>query len=96
MYHIRLCQRFLEEHEIGTNPNLEDTDDDGMADGYEVDEGLNPLSSDLFTIADVVTALKVLAGMNVNPAGTAADADKNGKVEMNDVIFVLQKIAGLR
>jgi len=86
----------LEEHEIGTNPNLEDTDDDGLSDGYEEDNGLNPLVPDLFTITDVITALKILAGMNVNPTGTNADADKNGKVEIKDAVYMLQKLAGLR
>jgi len=31
----------LEEYELGTNPNLEDTDDDGLSDGYETDAGLD-------------------------------------------------------
>ncbi len=86
----------LEEQEIGTNPNLADTDDDGLSDGYEEDNGLNPLVPDLFTIADVVTVLKILAGMNVSPAGTNADADKNGKVEIRDAVYIFQKLAGLR
>ncbi|HHC23974.1 MAG TPA: hypothetical protein ENK58_00965, partial [Desulfobacterales bacterium] len=91
----------LEEYEIGTNPNLEDTDDDGMTDGYEADNGLDPLvydgdGSSRFTISDAVTALRILAGMNATPAGTNADADENGTVEMKDAVFILQEIAGLR
>jgi hypothetical protein len=65
-----------------------------MTDGYEVDNGLNPLASNL--LGDVITALKILSGMNVSPAITNADADKNGKVEIKDAVFILQKIAGLR
>ena len=91
----------LEEYEIGTNPNLEDTDDDGMTDGYEADNGLNPLvydgdGSSPFTISDAVTALRILAGMDATPAGTNADADENGTVEMQDAVYILQEIAGLR
>ncbi len=84
----------LTESQIGTNPRNADTDGDGMTDGYEVDNGLNPLASNL--LGDVITALKILSGMNVSPAITNADADKNGKVEIKDAVFILQKIAGLR
>ncbi|MDM8550703.1 C1 family peptidase [Desulfobacterales bacterium HSG2] len=91
----------LEEYEIGTNPNLEDTDDDGMTDGYEAGKGLDPLAYDedgssQFTISDAVTAIRILAGMNASPAGTGADADENGVVEMKDAVYILQEIAGLR
>ncbi len=90
----------LEEYEIGTNPNLEDTDDDGLSDGYETDAGLDPLNYDEhaspFTISDAVTALRILAGTDGNPAGTDADTDSDGKVEVKDVVYILQKIAGLR
>ncbi|MDM8522993.1 DUF1566 domain-containing protein [Desulfococcaceae bacterium HSG8] len=86
----------LEEYEIGTNPNLEDTDDDGLSDGYETDNGLNPLvygESSEAAITDAVTAIRVLAGMNVNPSGTNADADKNGRVEIKDAVYILRMIA---
>ncbi len=84
----------LREYQIGTNPRNADTDGDGMSDGYEVANGLNPLASNLF--GDVITALKILSGMNASLALSNADADKNGKVEIKDAVFILQKIAGLR
>jgi len=36
----------LEEAALGTGPNDTDSDDDGMPDGWEVDNGLDPLSDD--------------------------------------------------
>ncbi len=32
----------LEEFQLGTNPALGDTDNDGLSDGYEIENGLNP------------------------------------------------------
>jgi uncharacterized repeat protein (TIGR02543 family) len=88
----------LEEYEAGTDPNLEDTDDDGLSDGYELENGSDPLvyngESSTITIRDAVTALKILAGMNINPGVTNADADKNGKVELKDALLLLRILAG--
>ena len=49
-----------------------------------------------FGLADVIGGLKVLAGIAFNPVNFNADADGNGKVDMQDVIYLLQKIAGQR
>ena len=42
----------LEEHELGTNPTLPDTDDDGMPDGWEVEYSFDPLTDDASSDAD--------------------------------------------
>ncbi|OQX05735.1 MAG: hypothetical protein BWK80_51730 [Desulfobacteraceae bacterium IS3] len=67
--------------------------------------GRTPLQSPIFKpkgdyavifeleLQHAVAGLKILTGMAAN---TFADADKNGKVELKDVIYMLQWIAGLR
>lgn len=40
------------ERELGTNPNVADTDADGMPDGWEVNNGLNPLVNDASADSD--------------------------------------------
>ncbi|OQY58519.1 MAG: hypothetical protein B6245_11355 [Desulfobacteraceae bacterium 4572_88] len=87
----------LEEQELGTNPNLADTDDDGMTDGYEVENGSDPVAYDTaFSVSDAVTALKILAGMGESPAGSNADADRDGTVEVIDLVHILREIAVLK
>jgi hypothetical protein len=41
-----------QERELGTNPNLADTDSDGMPDGWEINNSLNPLVNDATADAD--------------------------------------------
>jgi len=41
-----------QERELGTNPNLADTDGDGMPDGWEINNNLNPLVNDATTDGD--------------------------------------------
>ena len=48
------------------------------------------------TLQDAVLALKLLTGIYFNPENTNADADGNGKVQLSDVILILQKVAGIR
>lgn len=43
---------FVDENNTGTNPNNADTDGDGMSDGFEVDNGLNPFVNDANDDAD--------------------------------------------
>ncbi|MFZ2630165.1 MAG: BACON domain-containing carbohydrate-binding protein, partial [Desulfosalsimonadaceae bacterium] len=47
-------------------------------------------------LADVIKGLQVLAGVDVDIENSLADANGNGKVEMNDVLENLRKIAGLK
>lgn len=47
-------------------------------------------------LGDAVSGLKILAGMESGHIYACTDADYNGKVELNDVIHILQMIAGLR
>lgn len=41
-----------QERELGTNPNLADSDGDGMPDGWEINNNLNPLVNDATTDSD--------------------------------------------
>ncbi|MCP4108115.1 MAG: BACON domain-containing protein [Desulfobacteraceae bacterium] len=45
---------------------------------------------------NAIVTLQILAGMKPEISDTNADADKNGKVEMADVIFILQTVSGIR
>ncbi len=49
-----------------------------------------------FRLSDMIVGLKILAGIAFNPINFNTDADGNGKTDMQDVIYLLQKIAGLR
>ncbi len=55
--------------------------------------GGNTVDTDL---SDAVLALKVLAGINADIKDFNADADGNGKVEMQDVLYILQIVASIR
>jgi len=83
----------LKEYQISTNPGLKDTDGDGMTDGYEVQHSLNPLVYNT-NLKDVMIGLQILAGIDISPAGTNADADKNGITELSDVLLNLRSVAG--
>ena len=50
------------------------------------------------TMADVVLALQLLSGMDMTgkTINLRADADGNGKISTSELIFILQKTAGLR
>ena len=48
-------------------------------------------------LSAAVTALKVLSSMDsVRGAGNLPDADNDGRVDGGDVIYILQRIAGIR
>ena len=53
------------------------------------------------TIADAILALKVMGGVGVTgidpdyPASNA-DVDGNGRIGLPEVIYILQKVAGMR
>ncbi|MGE0085738.1 MAG: C1 family peptidase [Desulfococcaceae bacterium] len=85
----------LKEYQIGTNPGVDDSDGDGMKDGYEVLHGLDPLVYNT-NLKDVMIGLQILAGIDINPAGSNADADKNGKTELKDVLINIRDVSGLQ
>ena len=88
----------LSEYEAGTNPVHPDSDGDCRTDGDEVDQGSDPLvpNPPALGLQDAVTILKVLTGITPDLICSNTDADQNNKVEINDLIFVLQDMAGLR
>jgi C1A family cysteine protease len=88
----------LSEYEAGTNPVHPDSDGDCRTDGDEVDQGSDPLvpNPPALGLQDAVTILKVLTGITPDLICSNTDADQNNKVEINDLIFVLRDMAGLR
>jgi hypothetical protein len=47
-------------------------------------------------LADAINVLRILAGISVSPVNTGADVNGDGKIGMEEEIYILQKIAGLR
>ena len=48
------------------------------------------------TLANVVTALKIMAGINESEGLLCADTNQDNRIDMNDVIYQLQCISGVR
>ncbi|QTA83104.1 fibronectin type III domain-containing protein [Desulfonema limicola] len=46
-----------------------------------------------FSLQDIILVLKILTGTTADDLYLKADADKNGKVEISDAIYIMQKIA---
>lgn len=66
----------LQEYQMGTNPIIADTDNDGMPDGFEVQYGLDPLVNDAYTDLDgdrFVNVAEYRAG--TNPSNSDTDGD---------------------
>lgn len=51
-------------------------------------------STGIFNLGHAISALQVLVGMNADVSG--ADADGNKKIELNDVIYILQMLAEIK
>ncbi len=74
----------LEKAGTGTNPNSSDTDNDGMGDGWEVDNGLNPNAND----ASVDTDGDGIVNSNEYVFGTSptdADTDGDGQNDYEEI-----------
>ncbi len=78
----------------GTDPMNEDTDRDGMTDGYEVNAGLNPLDSGDAGLEDVITETETDGGEDTEGGddtwpdpdnGPFGDPDKDGLVNMDEM-----------
>lgn len=87
-----------EEYEYGTEPKNSDTDRDGYSDGDEIYQGTDPLDAESYpgstaTLTDVIIGLQILAGIDTDPTDSNADADKDGKTEMKDVLMNLRSVA---
>ena len=83
-----------------------DTDDDECLDGMEVQGGRNPMVADpegdlngdcALNLADAIFGLRVMVGIdqsdNLHMEG---DVNGDGKVGSEEIIWILQKISGLR
>lgn len=73
----------LEEYEAKTNPTLLDTDEDGIADGYELNNGMNPLDgADALVDTDndgLPDAFEIFHGLNISdPNDVNTDNDGDG------------------
>jgi hypothetical protein len=65
-----------QEADLGTDPNVADTDKDGMPDGWEFDNGLNPLSDDSRADSDNDGILNVDEySEGTNPNNSDSDGD---------------------
>jgi parallel beta-helix repeat protein len=47
-------------------------------------------------LADAIIALKIVAGINVGNIAAGADVNSDNKIGLEEVIYILQKVAGLR
>ncbi len=47
-------------------------------------------------LADAIMALRIVAGIAVNNVSLCADVNGDGKIGMEEVVYILQKVAGLR
>jgi hypothetical protein len=95
----------LDEYLQRTEPKNSDTDRDGFSDGDEIARGtdpVNPLSYPASfnpppgTLQDVIAGLRILTGQITNQDISNADADRNGILEMKDVLINLQSVASIR
>ena len=86
----------LERNTYGTDPYDEDTDGDGMTDGYEVEAGLNPLDSGDAGIEDIITETETDSGDDNSGTdetwpdpdnGPLGDPDKDGLVNAAEKYF---------
>ena len=84
----------LERNTYGTDPYDEDTDGDGMTDGYEVEAGLNPLDSGDAGIEDIITETETDSGDDNSGTdetwpdpdnGPLGDPDKDGLVNIEEM-----------
>jgi hypothetical protein len=84
----------LERNTYGTDPYDEDTDGDGMTDGYEVNAGLNPLDSGDAGLEDIITETETDTGDDNSGSdetwpdpdnGPLGDPDKDGLVNIEEM-----------
>ncbi len=90
----------LQEYQYQTDPKHSDTDRDGYSDGDEIWQGTDPLDAQSSpessaTLLDVIIGLQILAGIDTNPT-ESADADKDGKTELKDVLINLRSVADVK
>ena len=89
-----------------THWQYDDTDFDGCKDGPEVMGGRNPLDHDpqgdlnadcSLDLKDAILALQILSRMeSVSIIELGADVNGDGKMGLQEVVYVLQKVSGLR
>ncbi len=66
------------------NPNQSDLDSDGTGDACDLE------------LPDAILILQVLAGMQPPPNDKVKDLNGDGRIGIEELIYVLQDIAGLR
>ena len=96
----------LQEYQNGTNPADSDTDDDGCEDGPEVMGGRNPLDQDpqgdlnadcSLDLKDAISALQVVSRIETaSIVDLGAEINGDGKIGLEEAIFIMQKLAGTR
>jgi len=96
----------IEEQNYGTNPLLADSDGDGCSDGSEILGGRNPNLSDpqgdldldcTIDLEDAIIALQVMTGTaSAAAVHIEADVNNDGKIGLQEVVYILQEVSGLR
>jgi len=80
-----------------------DYDGDGFTNEEEENNGTDPtikhgdLNGDKnITTADAVIGLKIICGINPGTFKLDADINGDGKIGLNEIVFILQKVSGLK
>ena len=77
----------LTEESIGTDPNNNDSDNDGMSDGWEYENGLNPLLNDSYLDLDqdgMPNLWEYNNSLNLNFNDALLDPDKDGLTNIQE------------
>ncbi len=53
-------------------------------------------STSQVSLSDVIIVLRILAGISVTETGNLKDINGDGKIGMEEAVYVLQYVAGLR
>lgn len=73
-----------QEYESGTDPTIKQGEDGDLNNDHNV------------TIADAIVALKIVCGVNPGPFSLGADINGDGKIGLEEVVFIIQKVSDLR
>ncbi|MCP4107750.1 MAG: hypothetical protein GY749_19760 [Desulfobacteraceae bacterium] len=76
-----------------------DYDNDGFTNAQEYENGTDPTVPDKgkkINLSDAVLVLKVVCGMKPAGINIGADINKDGKIGLQEAVFIIQKVSELR
>lgn len=78
-----------------------ETADDPAADSGEADISLEPDAGDMYTadgldLSDAILGLQILSGITISQPLSVADVNNDGKIGMEEVIYVLKTLSDLK